>query len=116
MSSRLRSPARSGTRCSPAPEFGRHLTDNFRNTGYFDNRTTSVLLPFSRTVIETPVAFRQAATDADNRLRTAVAAAYVQDQVELSPHVQVVGGVRFDRFDLQYHNNRNGDTLRRPTI
>jgi len=25
----------------------------------------------------------------------------------------VIGGARFDRFDLQYHNKRNGDTLRR---
>ena len=29
-------------------------------------------------------------------------------------HVQVVAGLRFDHFDLQYHNNRNGDTLDRP--
>ena len=57
--------------------------------------------------------FRQSATDADNHLRTNVAAVYAQDQVELSRQVQVVGGVRFDRFDLEYHNNRNGDTLGR---
>ena len=35
----------------------------------------------------------------------------MQDQVELSRYLQVIGGVRFDRFDLTYHNNRNGDTL-----
>jgi hypothetical protein len=38
------------------------------------------------------VTFRQSATDADNHLRTIVAAAYVQDQIELSSHVQVVRG------------------------
>ena len=27
--------------------------------------------------------------------------------------MQVVAGLRFDRFDLKYHNNRNGDTLDR---
>jgi len=27
--------------------------------------------------------------------------------------VQAIGGVRFDRFDLRYHNNRSGDALRR---
>jgi catecholate siderophore receptor len=43
-----------------------------------------------------------------------VAAAYAQDQIALSPRVQVIGGVRFDRFELTYHNNRNGDTLSRP--
>src|SRR4029077_18903725 len=33
--------------------------------------------------------------------------------MELSSRVQLVGGLRFDRFDLTYHNNRNGDTLDR---
>ena len=36
--------------------------------------------------------FRQSATDADNHLRTNVAAAYVQDQVELSPQAAGGGG------------------------
>jgi catecholate siderophore receptor len=43
-----------------------------------------------------------------------VAAVYGQDQLALSEHLQVVAGLRLDRFDLQYHNNRNGDTLSRP--
>jgi catecholate siderophore receptor len=28
--------------------------------------------------------------------------------------VQVLGGVRFDRFNLDYHNNRSGESLERP--
>jgi catecholate siderophore receptor len=95
-------------------EVGRQLTDNFRNTGYFNNTATSVLVPFNSPTIFTPVTFRQSATDADNHLTTKLAAVYAQDQVALSQHVQVVGGLRFDRFDLTYHNNRNGDTLDRP--
>ena len=94
-------------------EFGLQGTDNFRNTGYFNNAATTVLVPFSAPTISTPVTFRQGATDADNHLDTKVAAAYVQDQAELSSHLQVVGGLRFDRFDLTYHNNRNGDELQR---
>jgi catecholate siderophore receptor len=94
-------------------ELGRQGTDNFRNTGYFNDATTSVSVPYSDPTIDTPVTFRQGATDADNHLKTNVAAAYVQDQVELGPKAQLVGGVRFDRFDLGYHNNRNGDTLDR---
>ena len=43
-----------------------------------------------------------------------MAAVYAQDQIELSKHLQVVAGLRFDRFDLTYHNNRNGETLDRP--
>lgn len=95
-------------------EVGQQLTDNVRNTGFFNNTATAILVPYASTTIAAPVTFRQSATDADNHLRTTVAAAYAQDQVELSRHVQVVAGLRFDRFDLEHHNNRNGDTLTRP--
>jgi catecholate siderophore receptor len=94
-------------------ELGRQLTDNFRNTGFFNNTATSLLVPYHATTITTPVTFRQSATDADNHLRTNVAATYAQDQIALTLHVQIIAGLRFDRFDLQYHNNRNGDTLSR---
>lgn len=94
-------------------ELGHQLTDNFRNTGYFNNTATSLNLPYDNPVIPTPVTFRQSATDADNHLQTELAAVYVQDQVEFSPHLQAIVGVRFDSFDLTYHNNRNGDTLGR---
>ena len=69
-------------------------------------------MPFANPTIATPVTFRQSATDADNHLR---------DQASPRPTCRIrsssratcrlVGGLRFDRFDLQYHNNRNGDTL-----
>jgi catecholate siderophore receptor len=95
-------------------ELGRQLTDNFRNTGFFNNTATSILLPYGHPTIATPVTFRQSATDADNHLRTNVTAAYGQDQIELSRSLQVIAGLRFDRFNLQYHNNRTGDTLARP--
>ena len=94
-------------------EVGRQLTDNFRNTGFFNNSTTSILVPYADPTIDTPVTFRQSATDADNHLRTNVSAVYAQDQIELSSHLQLLAGLRFDRFDLQYHNNRNGDDFSR---
>jgi len=94
-------------------EVGRQLTDNFRNTGFFNDTATTLSVPYARPTIDVPVSFRQSATDADNHVRTSVAATYVQDQVELSRAVQVIGGLRFDRFDLRYHNHRNGDTLDR---
>lgn len=94
-------------------ELGRQLTDNFRNTGFFNDTTTSILVPYEDPTIDTPTTFRQSATDADNHLKTKVAAAYVQDQADLGKSLQLLGGLRFDRFDLQYHNNRNGDTIGR---
>ncbi|HEX3531418.1 MAG TPA: TonB-dependent receptor, partial [Thermoanaerobaculia bacterium] len=94
-------------------EFGRQLTDNFRNTGYFNNSTTSLLVPYGDPTISTPVTFRQSATDADNHLTTNVGAIYAQDQIELSSHLQLVAGLRYDRFDLQYRDNRTGNRLGR---
>ena len=94
-------------------EVGRQLTDNFRNTGFFNNTVTSVNAPFANPTINTPVTFRQSATDADNHIRTNIGSAYAQDQIELSRYVQLIAGLRFDHFDLQYHNNRNNDQLRR---
>jgi catecholate siderophore receptor len=94
-------------------ELGRQLTDNFRNTGYFNNATTSVLVPYASPTIGTPVVFRQSATDADNHLKTDVGAVYAQDQIEFGPHWQAVTGLRFDAFSLQYTNNRTGGYLGR---
>ena len=94
-------------------EFGRQLTDNFRNTGYFNNTTTSILVPLTNPVINTPAVFRQSATDADNHVTTNVASGYFQDQIQLSRYVQLIAGLRFESFDLLYHNNRSGDNLGR---
>ncbi len=94
-------------------ELGRQLTDNFRNTGYFNSTSTSITIRLSQTVISTPAAFRQSATDADNHITTNVAATYVQDQIQLTGRLQAVAGVRFDHFDLRYRNNRTAEELRR---
>lgn len=94
-------------------ELGRQLTDNFRNTGYFNNTSTSILVPYDNPTISTPITFRQSASDANNHVKTNLAASYVQDQIAISRHFQVVTGLRFDYFDLEFHNNRTGESLRR---
>jgi len=94
-------------------ELGTQRTDNFRNTGYFNNTTTALLVPYDQPTTTTPVTFRQSATDADNHLKTDLAALYVQDQIEFSRHGQAIVGLRFASFDLEYHNNRTGETLGR---
>ncbi|HVF92651.1 MAG TPA: TonB-dependent siderophore receptor, partial [Blastocatellia bacterium] len=94
-------------------EAGRQVTDNFRNTGFFNDSATSILVPYANPSIDTPVTFRQIATDADNHIRTNIGATYAQDQIELSRYVQVVAGLRLDHFDLRFHSNRTGEDLRR---
>jgi len=92
-------------------EFGKQVTDNFRNTGYFNDTDTSVQAPLSDPTISVPVTFRQSATDADNRGRATIAAVYLQDQIELSPRFEAVLGLRFDKFEMDFTNNRTGDNF-----
>jgi len=94
-------------------EVGRQLTDNFRQTGFFNHTATSILAPLANPTVTAPITFRQNATDANNHIKTNLGATYVQDQIEINRYLQVVTGVRFDYFDLQFHNNRNGQELRR---
>ena len=94
-------------------ELGRQGTDNLRETAYFNNMATSINVPFQSPTDFTPVNFRQSASDANNRPVNTIAAGYFQDQISLSRYVQIVGGVRVDRFDLQIRNNRNGESRRR---
>lgn len=94
-------------------EFGRQVSHNFRNTGFFNNASTTISVPFVAPTINTQVTFRQNATDADNRVQANVAATYAQDQIELSRKVQFLIGLRFDHFNLKFHNNRNGDNFSR---
>lgn len=91
-------------------DLGRQATDNFRNTGYFGatGSATSMSVPVANPVTSLPVTFRQSTTDANNEGVAQVAAVYVQDQVELSKRLLAIAGVRFDMFDVDFHNNRTG--------
>jgi catecholate siderophore receptor len=92
-------------------EFGRQETDNLRNTGYFSDvsaNATSANVLLSNPIYKGNVVFRQSATDANNNGVTTIAAGYVQDQIELSKHWQAILGLRYDRFEVDFRNNRNG--------
>jgi catecholate siderophore receptor len=92
-------------------ELGRQVTDNFRETGFFtavSPNATSATVPVSNPRYTGPVQFRQGASDADNHSLAKQYALYVQDQIELSAHWQAVLGVRYDRFEAELRNNRNG--------
>lgn len=94
-------------------EVGRQATDNFRNTGFFNGTATSIAVPFASPTGSFPVTFRQSATDADNHTVSTTVSVYAQDQVALSPHLQVIGGVRYERFETKFHNNRTAQDLAR---
>jgi catecholate siderophore receptor len=94
-------------------EVGRQQTESYRETGYYNNTTTSFAVPFDQPTVATPITFRQSATDADNRTRATVAGVYLQDQLALTEWMQAIVGLRFDRFDIDFHNNRTGQELGR---
>jgi catecholate siderophore receptor len=92
-------------------ELGRQETGNFRNTGFFNDETTTVTAPVADPTISVPVTFRQSETDADNHTEADIAAVYMQDQLKFSEHFQAVLGLRFDKFEVDFRNNRTGERL-----
>jgi catecholate siderophore receptor len=94
-------------------EVGRQVSDNFRNTGYFDDTATSITAPFDHPTVSPAVTFRQGATDADNHTAVSTLSFYAQDQLVLSRHWQLVAGLRYERFDVDFHNNRTNQDLTR---
>ncbi|HKR64258.1 MAG TPA: TonB-dependent siderophore receptor [Thermoanaerobaculia bacterium] len=92
-------------------ELGRQMTDNFRETGYFTTLgagVTTVSVPISSPKTSLPLEFRQSASDADNHGIAQIAALYVQDQITLTPRLQALAGIRYDRFRVDFRNNRSG--------
>jgi len=94
-------------------ELGRQVTDNFRNTGYFDNGTTAFLVPVSAPTSSIAVDFHQSATDADNHVTNTLRSVYAQDQIAISDRLQILAGIRYESFGIRYHDNRADATLRR---
>jgi catecholate siderophore receptor len=92
-------------------EIGRQVTDNFRNTGFFNDTAATFVAPVTAPTVATPVSFRQSATDADNHVTNTTRSIYAQDQATLSENLQMIAGVRYERFGIRYHNNRSDSSL-----
>lgn len=91
-------------------EFGRQVTDNYRNTAYFTglgNNVTAFPLPVANPAFNAPVTFRQSATDANNHGTATVASVYAQDQLEFTRQWQAIVGLRYDRFNVDFVNKRD---------
>ncbi len=94
-------------------ELSRQVSDNFRNTGFFDNISTTRAVSASSPTVLTPLTFRPNTNDPNNRSTANVAAAFVQEQLHIGSRVQLLGGVRIDRFALEVDDHRSGATLAR---
>ena len=91
-------------------EFGRQSGIDVRNTGIFPNGTnTEVGNPFAPTYLG-PITFIHHFTgvnadgvttpDSNSKYHLETESAYVRDTIELTRWLQLIGGARFDRFDL----------------
>jgi catecholate siderophore receptor len=84
-------------------EVGRQKSRNERMTGSFHDGNT---VPVSGPTADKDVTFASAGNDANNRTRATVAAVYVQDQLRPTDWLEIVAGLRFDRFDLDVNDLR----------
>ena len=85
-------------------EIGHQDSANKRNTGFF-GAATGITVPASNP-FATATSFRPNGTDADNQVKANVAAAYVQDQIAFSKQWKLVGGLRYDRFSVDFDDRR----------
>ncbi|RXK54923.1 TonB-dependent siderophore receptor [Oleiharenicola lentus] len=95
-------------------EVARQETDNVRLTGYFETvspTTTSISVALANPRTTLPVSFRPSATDANNHGVAKTFAVYAQDQVTLLPQLQAIAGLRYERFTVDFLNNRTGAAL-----
>lgn len=85
-------------------ELGRQRSRNTRMTGTVvgGNR-----VPLADPTTDREVLFAPSATDANNRTRATVAALYIQDQLRPTDWLEIVAGLRFDRFRLEVDDLRS---------
>jgi catecholate siderophore receptor len=89
-------------------DFGRQETDNLRLTGLFESTEKTILVDVRQPSVSVPVTFSRSTTEADNQGSATIAAVYVQDQLELSRHLQTVLGLRYDDFRVEFRNHQSG--------
>ncbi len=92
-------------------EFGRQKTANSRYDGVFAGGAVLLRVPSANPTDFTAVDFSR--NSRDNSVNVRVASVYAQDQVEISRHVQVIAGLRYESFDLGYRDNRSAMRLGR---
>ena len=95
-------------------ELGIQDTANLRNAPSFDapfSGIGSINVPARMPTTFRPVFFDQPTRRRFTDLRTT--SAYVQDQIELTQYFEIIGGIRFERFDLEFRNGLDGTMLSR---
>ena len=91
-------------------ELGRQKGRNQRRNGVFATSGTSPTffdVPLSDPTVDVPaISFLE--NGANNGIKTTIAAAYIQDQIQLTDWLELVAGLRFDSLSIDVRNRNNG--------
>lgn len=87
-------------------EVGRQTGLSYRQDGFFNNLTNTITVDPRNPTSFVPVTFRNLASGANNTYKLNLGAAYVQDQIEITRYLQIIGGLRYDHFDLNSTDRR----------
>ena len=96
-------------------ELGRQKGNNQRRNGVFaatGTIPTFLDVPFDEPTVDVP-AIQFLANGANNDMKATVAAFYVQDQIRPADWLELVAGVRFDRFSIDIDNLNTGQEFGR---
>lgn len=94
-------------------ELGRQTTDNIRFEGFFPTAQSAtgvqtIFVPVTAPNIRRPdVIWRQIASSGNNYSVAKVVGVYAQDQIELTPWLQVIAGIRYDHFNVKLDDRRS---------
>jgi len=98
-------------------EFVYQDTENFRNNASLvapfgsPGSVTTIQVPFSNPTSFTPVFYDRPARRWHTEVETY--SGYIQDQLEITRYFELIGGLRFDRFDVAFDDNLADTTLDR---
>jgi catecholate siderophore receptor len=92
-------------------ELSRQVTENFRETGYFNTAATltSANVTPEDSIYRGPVRFRHNTSDAANESVAKTAALYLQEQIELTKQWELLLGVRYDNFKMDLDDYKGGN-------
>ena len=85
-------------------EIGREKSRNFRTTASFTGGAQFV--PVDDPTTDSGATFTPSQTDANNRVKATVAAAYIQEQLRPTAWLEIVAGLRFDSFKIDVDDFR----------